>query len=165
MSIGAFFFYFRTGRSKKWRGHAHPVWKVEGPLAPLAPQFRRLWYSFKAMQNHSNSIHEIYPILSKVLYTGCSRAVLQHHLAPIYKIWNCCYTVFHPPIWVVEQGNYHVIVVTECSAWNTASHDISAVYSVENIKVSFIMKLAMWYCVKSHGNYHEILHKKNKKWF
>ena len=32
-----FFFYFRTGWSKKWRGHAPPVWKVEGPLAPLVP--------------------------------------------------------------------------------------------------------------------------------
>ena len=34
------FFYFRTGWSKKWRGHAPPVWKVEGPLAP---RFRRLF--------------------------------------------------------------------------------------------------------------------------
>ena len=37
--------------------------------------------------------------------------------------------------------------------WSTASHDINAVYSVENAKVSSIMKLAMWYRVKSHGNY------------
>ena len=29
----------------------------------------------------------------------------------------------------------------------------NAVYSVENVRVSSIMKLTMWYCVKSHGNY------------
>ena len=26
----------RVKKKKKWRGHAPPVWKVEGPLAPLA---------------------------------------------------------------------------------------------------------------------------------
>ena len=31
--------------------------------------------------------------------------------------------------------------------FSTASHDISAVYSVENIRVSSIMKLTMLYCV------------------
>ena len=35
--LRCFFFYFRTGWSKKWRGHAPPVWKMEGSLAPLAP--------------------------------------------------------------------------------------------------------------------------------
>ena len=44
------FFNFRTGWSKKWRGQAPPIWKVEGPLAPLAPRFRHLcvweFYSF-----------------------------------------------------------------------------------------------------------------------
>ena len=40
-----------------------------------------------------------------------------------------------------------------CVFWSTASHDINAVYSVKNIRVSSIMKLTMWYCVKSHGNY------------
>ena len=29
----------------------------------------------------------------------------------------------------------------------------NAVYSVENIRVSSIMKLTMWYCVKLHSNY------------
>ena len=40
--------------------------------------------------------------------------------------------------------------------WSTASHDINAVYSVQNIRVmrvSSIMKLTMCYCVKSHSNY------------
>ena len=47
------------------------------------------------------------------------------------------------PIRVVEQGNYHVIVYVPCVIWGTASHDINAVYSVENITVSNIMKLTM----------------------
>ena len=43
------------------------------------------------------------------------------------------------PTRVVEQGNlaYHVIVVT-------ASHDINVDNSIENIRVSSIMKLTMW---------------------
>ena len=32
-----FFFYFRTGLSKKWRGHAPSRLKSGGPLAPLVP--------------------------------------------------------------------------------------------------------------------------------
>ena len=40
---------------------------------------------------------------------------------------------------VVEQGNYHVIVYHVYSE----VHDINAVYFVENIKVSSIMKLTM----------------------
>ena len=51
------------------------------------------------------------------------------------------------PIRVVEQGNYRMIV------YHTESHGINAVYSVENTRVSSIMKLTMWYCVTSHGNY------------
>ena len=37
--------------------------------------------------------------------------------------------------------------------WSSSSHDINAVYSIENIRVSSIMKLTMWQCVKSLGNY------------
>ena len=53
---------------------------------------------------------------------------------------------FQHPIRGVDRGNYHVF-------WSTASHDINAVYSVENIRVSSIIKLTMWYCAKSHSNY------------
>ena len=49
------------------------------------------------------------------------------------------------PIRVVEQGKL------PCDSgywvfWSTASHDINAVYSIENIRVSStcIMKLTMW---------------------
>ena len=31
--------------------------------------------------------------------------------------------------------------------WNTASHDINAVYSIDDIRVSSIIKLTMWLCV------------------
>ena len=48
---------------------------------------------------------------------------------------------FYHPIRVVEQDNYHVIVVTECSG--VQHRDINAVYYVENINVSSVMKLTM----------------------
>ena len=63
------------------------------------------------------------------------------------KTWSILTMYFHP-IRVVEQGMCGYWVY-----WSTASHDINAIYSVENIRVSSIMKLTMWYCAKSHGNY------------
>ena len=53
------------------------------------------------------------------------------------------------PIRVVEQGNNHVILYHEYSG---VQHSM-LLYSVENISVSSIMKLTMWYSVKSHGNH------------
>ena len=56
------------------------------------------------------------------------------------------------PIRVVEQGK----LPCDCSYWvfwSTASHDINAVYSVKNIRVSTIIILTIWYCAKSHGYY------------
>ena len=38
-----------------------------------------------------------------------------------------------------------------------ASHGINAVYSVEDVRVSPVMKLTMW-CAKSRGNHHVKLH-------
>ena len=48
-------------------------------------------------------------------------------------IWNMLLIIWH--------GNYHVIVVTECWGVRTAFHDINAIYSVENIRVSSVIKL------------------------
>ena len=42
--------------------------------------------------------------------------------------------------------------------WSTASYDINAAHTVENIRVSSVMKLAMCFCVTSQCNYHVILH-------
>ena len=72
-------------------------------------------------------------------------------LCPCWQI-GLAMLQFHP-IRVVEEGIYHVIVYHVCVFWSTASHDINAVYSVENVRVYSIMNLTMWYCVKSHGNY------------
>ena len=49
-----FFFYFRTGWSKKWRGHA-PSLKSGGATGPLPPfRFRRLWRIRKNTYNREN---------------------------------------------------------------------------------------------------------------
>ena len=64
--------------------------------------------------------------------------------------WRQC-VIFSP-----NQGSrtrYIPCDCVPCVFWSKASHDINAVYSAENIRVSSIMKLTMWYCVKSHGNY------------
>ena len=55
-----------------------------------------------------------------------------------------------------NQGNYHVIVVT------TASHDINAVYSVQNIRIQSILYHETCPCdtLKFHGYHRVILHKK-----
>ena len=53
-----------------------------------------------------------------------------------------------------------------CGHWvfrSTAFHDINAVYSVDNIRVPSVVKLTVWCCVKSHDNYHVILHALVKK--
>ena len=57
----------------------------------------------------------------------------------IRHILSIKYDLMHP-IRVVEQGNYHVRVYQVYSGEQHPMICISAVYSVENIRVSFIMK-------------------------
>ena len=71
------------------------------------------------------------------------RKCIQKTILQLGSSKNVFRKLYYQPIWVVEQGNYHVIVVTERSGVQYPS--INAVYSVyvylENIRVSSIMKL------------------------
>ena len=87
------------------------------------------------------------------------RQVSQHHYMwrnvpgerNIFVVWKfkLLYYVIHHYVWISTR-------TCDCGhwvSWSTASHNIKALYFVQNIRLSSIMKFNMWYLVKSHGFY------------
>ena len=86
------------------------------------------------------------PEVGNRLHVGLNNCCCRWNKSPTEYLHTCMKLhEFTHRITVVEQGNYHVIVVIECSGVQHPInfHDINSVYSVQNIRVSSIMKLTM----------------------